>query len=465
MIERNWKHQCLPPCLARLARKSSMVRPAARLISRLNLCVFWKLVNLQGCVWESTKISWGPYCRKRWQITAALQFGLQFFSNGATMKIHAAKAAVIKRNVTNWKRFWRGTWRKSEEIRGDQWSKGQGHQSSFCLTDGHLSFEECWIGDKAPIIQRSSCSSRRYGEIWLCGFYAVFTEQGSLASPMTAANVMDIISRLPGCTGHASDAVSAYTQVKMEDAHKLWKFPNRMCPDILDSSTTIQMAKIMVQYGRCSRSSWKESVWSSFGRTFMEKAIWEDPFEAWLGENSKLSLCTSWKRIILICVCGSHQIGWKEQHIVPMWKVLNKEVDLEEPTSLLDHQDLGCTQRQCQISKDIVGNYRTIFKSWISARRTEKLSSPQNLDGLYVMEGHVKKCVERYCEFANQTTQQLYKLSIPCCDDHHFQTRIEIRGTAANFAQEPFLVRTCTVLSRLRVLLILSLSKCLQPIL
>ena len=35
---------------------------------------------------------------------------------------------------------------------------------------------------------------------------------------MTAAVVMDIISRLPGCAGQAADAVSAYTQVKMEDA-------------------------------------------------------------------------------------------------------------------------------------------------------------------------------------------------------------------------------------------------------
>ena len=33
------------------------------------------------------------------------------------------------------------------------------------------------------------------------GSYAVFTEQGSSASQMTAAKVMDIISRLPGCTG------------------------------------------------------------------------------------------------------------------------------------------------------------------------------------------------------------------------------------------------------------------------
>ena len=36
---------------------------------------------------------------------------------------------------------------------------------------------------------------------------------------MTAAKVMDIISRLPGCAGQAADdAVSAYTQVKMDDA-------------------------------------------------------------------------------------------------------------------------------------------------------------------------------------------------------------------------------------------------------
>ena len=46
------------------------------------------------------------------------------------------------------------------------------------------------------------------------GAYAVFTEQGSSASQMTAAIVMDVIARLPDCDGQAADAVSAYTQVK-----------------------------------------------------------------------------------------------------------------------------------------------------------------------------------------------------------------------------------------------------------
>ena len=64
------------------------------------------------------------------------------------------------------------------------------------------------------------------------GSYAVFTEQGSSASQMRAAKIMDIISRLPGCDGQAADAVSAYTQLKMEDAHKLLNIPRSECPDI-----------------------------------------------------------------------------------------------------------------------------------------------------------------------------------------------------------------------------------------
>ena len=64
------------------------------------------------------------------------------------------------------------------------------------------------------------------------GSYAVFTEQGSSASQMTAAKVMDIISRLPGCAGQAADAVSAFSHVKMEDAPKLFKIPKLECPDI-----------------------------------------------------------------------------------------------------------------------------------------------------------------------------------------------------------------------------------------
>ena len=125
------------------------------------------------------------------------------------------------------------------------------------------------------------------------------------------------------------------------------------------------------------------------------------------------------------------KLAGKKQNLDPMWKLLNKEVDLGEPTSFLDHVYLGCTQRQCEISKDIVDNYRTMFESRISAGGTERLPFPQNLrtsSWSYDMQGHAKKCVERYCELANKTTQQLYKVSTPCIDDHHFKEEEEMKS-------------------------------------
>ena len=119
---------------------------------------------------------------------------------------------------------------------------------------------------------------------------------------------------------------------------------------------------------------------------------------------------------------GDIKLAGKKQNIDPMRKILNEEVDLGEPTSFHDHMYLGCTQRQGEISKDIVDNYRTMFESRISAGGTENLPYSENIrisSWSYDMEGHAEKCVERYCELANRTTQQLYKVSTPCIDDHH----------------------------------------------
>ena len=116
------------------------------------------------------------------------------------------------------------------------------------------------------------------------------------------------------------------------------------------------------------------------------------------------------KGLFLSVFVDDIKFAGKKQNIDPMWKVLDKEVYLGEPTSFLDHVYLGCTQRQCETSKDIVDNYRTMFESRISARATEKLPCTKNMciaSWSYDMDGHAKKCVERYCELANKTTQQL----------------------------------------------------------
>ena len=84
----------------------------------------------------------------------------------------------------------------------------------------------------------------------------------------------------------------------------------------------------------------------------------------------------------------------KKQNLDPMWKLLNKEVDLGEPTSFLDHVYLGCTQRQCQTSNDIVDNYRTMFESRISAGGAEKLPFPQKYSYFFVVLRYGGSCKE-----------------------------------------------------------------------
>ena len=70
-----------------------------------------------------------------------------------------------------------------------------------------------------------------------------------------------------------------------------------------------------------------------------------------------------------------------------------------------------------------------MFESRISAGAKEK--QPTRASGKpdaetisswsYDMEGHAKKCVERYCELTNKKTQQLHKVATPCMDDHQFR--------------------------------------------
>ena len=106
---------------------------------------------------------------------------------------------------------------------------------------------------------------------------------------------------------------------------------------------------------------------------------------------------------------------------------------------------------------DIVDNYRTMLESRISAEGTEKQPCSENLSissWFYDMEGHVKKCVERYCELANKTTQQLYKISTPCIDDHHFKEE-ELKSVGELSKVSSQIVLKCLYLERIRRLGIL----------
>ena len=174
------------------------------------------------------------------------------------------------------------------------------------------------------------------------GSYAVFTEQGSSASQMTA--------------GQAADAASAYTQVKIEDAPQMLKIPKSECPDI---------------WIRLPRHKWTKS-WSSMEDPVvpLERNLHGHPLAGllWKRQFEKILLkygsekVSNWeclfvhreKGLFLSVYVDDIKLAGKKQNIDPMWNVLNKEVDLGEPTSFLYHVYLGCTQRQCEISKTLL---------------------------------------------------------------------------------------------------------------
>ena len=179
---------------------------------------------------------------------------------------------------------------------------------------------------------------------------------------MIPAKVMDIFSRLPGCAGQAADAVSAYTQIRMEDAPKLSKIPKSECPVI---------------WIRLPRHKWPKSLSSMEDPVVpLERNLYGPPLGGLLWERQfeQILLQHGWEKVSnwengysytvkngCSYLCMWMTSNWLERNKTlircnPMWKVVKKEVDLGEPTSSLDHEKSACTQRHCETRKHIVDN-------------------------------------------------------------------------------------------------------------
>ena len=178
-------------------------------------------MNPPECVWGILNLQiTKTILQEKVRIHCSITFWFtNFIPMPQAMKIPAAKAAVDKE------------WEKLEKI--SAWNLTKGKSKKQVIEEARTSGATVHFASLMDICHLKNAEleakHQKYkGRVVLrgdivkdnSGAYAVFTEQGSSASQMTAAKIMDIISRLPGCDGQAADAVSAYTQVKMEDAHK-----------------------------------------------------------------------------------------------------------------------------------------------------------------------------------------------------------------------------------------------------
>ena len=115
-----------------------------------------------------------------------------------------------------------------EQKRGHQRGTERREDSSVCHASGHLPVKKnrSWNKDS------KNTRDELYSELalWntiLALVQCVQSRVRQQASQMTAAKAVDGAARLSACAGQAADAVSAYTQVIMEDASALLNSPSR----------------------------------------------------------------------------------------------------------------------------------------------------------------------------------------------------------------------------------------------
>ena len=162
------------------------------------------------------------------------------------------------------------------------------------------------------------------------GAYAVFTEQGSSASHMTAAKVMDAIARLPDRDGQAADAISAYTQVKMEDVQKLLNSPNQNVQmygyDFQNINGRSRGNTLRILLSILNEPYKETHSQDSCGKDSSKKSI----DGTWLGKSTKLEmLIRSQKTKIFFSVyVVDIKMAGKKPNLVPVWKKLMKDVDI-----------------------------------------------------------------------------------------------------------------------------------------
>ena len=200
------------PC--KTSKKSKHGRPVVRpMISNHNLTISEASESTRLCMEESLPNYHEDHIAgRRRQFAAASQFGTQFFLCSKQWRCPQQKQQWTK-NGRNLKRIRRGTWQKSETHQRSSMKQGRRAQKFILLL--------WWTSVLWRIPKRRQSTQNAKVELYSFAiWWNMILDLMQFALNKAAAKVMDNISRLPGSAGQAADAVSADTQVKMEDAPK-----------------------------------------------------------------------------------------------------------------------------------------------------------------------------------------------------------------------------------------------------
>ena len=291
------------------------------------------------------------------------------------------------------------------------------------------------------------------------GFYAVFSEQGTSASHLAAAKFLDAVARMPGMAGGDSDAVGAYTQVVLDDMEECenvetWiSLPKDRRPD--------SWAKYDDPVCKLRLNLYGHPLAGLFWEKHNAKILKSEGFEPVVGweclwVHKELQLYLS-------VYVDDYKMAGKAANVPLMWERLGLKLDLEPAVPLHDSVYLGMQQMDVEVPWDLVKQKRELLSNLGSKPGSAEVPKPAGGDSgratqlgatlgrasdnadtptptrrgaekgprmdkdengkdinawKYMMTGHAEQCVERYCELANKTIDQLKLVATPSIDDH-----------------------------------------------
>ena len=187
------------------------------------------------------------------------------------------------------------------------------------------------------------------------GQFAVFTEQGASASNLAAAKFVDAIARMPGNDGEDSDAIGAYTQVRLSDAKKL------LGPDVVTETwITLPPHKRPASWANIEDPVCPLDL-NLYGHP-LAGLLWE-LFQEDILLKVGFEKVKSWeclyvhreKKLFLSAYVDDYKMAGKKENIGPMWDTLRANgLELEPAVSLKSNVYLGCAQREVIPDMDLV---------------------------------------------------------------------------------------------------------------
>ena len=168
----------------------------------------------------------------------------------------------------------------------------------------------------------------------------------------------------------------------MEDAPRLLKIPKSECPDLwmrLPNTNGPNHGTILKTPLFLLRETYTDThLQDSCGKDRSQKSL----MELGMVKNDKLTmlfLVHRKQKFFLSVHVDDINMAGRGQHLAPMWKKLTKNVDIEEPTSFLDHVYLGCTQRGCKPNDTIFEEHKKMYESRILLEQQKNYQDGKSL--------------------------------------------------------------------------------------